>query len=334
MRRAEYDEQQIIEAGQVLAAEGRRVTGFAIRERLGGGNANRIRQVWEEFQAGQSNLVTEAVAELPVEVAEQLEHFIATLGQTVTNLTVELNDRAVKAAERRTAQLVRTTSEQREQAERELSDASEAVEELEDMLANVRAELAKAQERLASVDEKRQSLSLELASARETIAASARSAQEVAAAHAERVRELSEELEDARRMGQLSRDEHSQALGNLQAAEKTHLDDVEIITRLRLEHGVLTGQHATARAQLEERTESLASARAELAELAGVAEQLAIVKAKLEDKSQELQTATAEGKAALERATRAEAALQNASQTEPASAAPKAKPAKKSDPKA
>lgn len=40
---------------------------------VGGGNPTRLRQIWDEYRASQSTVVTEPVAELPVEVAEEVK---------------------------------------------------------------------------------------------------------------------------------------------------------------------------------------------------------------------------------------------------------------------
>lgn len=42
MRPATFEPQQIIEAGLALQAEGRNITGFALRNRVGGGNPGHI----------------------------------------------------------------------------------------------------------------------------------------------------------------------------------------------------------------------------------------------------------------------------------------------------
>ncbi|MEE4462954.1 DNA-binding protein, partial [Azotobacter chroococcum] len=72
MRPAEFTLEEIVQAGEALQAAGRNVTGFALRQKVGGGNPNRLKQVWDDHLARSS--VTEAapVAELPVEVAEEL----------------------------------------------------------------------------------------------------------------------------------------------------------------------------------------------------------------------------------------------------------------------
>jgi colicin import membrane protein len=54
MRPAEYTQEEIVAAGHTLRDAGRNVTGFALRQRVGGGTPNRLKQVWDEFLASQS----------------------------------------------------------------------------------------------------------------------------------------------------------------------------------------------------------------------------------------------------------------------------------------
>jgi chromosome segregation ATPase len=135
MRPVEVSEADIIQAGNDLLAAGRNCTGFALRKSLGGGSAPRLRQVWDDHINSQAMTKVEPVAELPVEVAGELKELSDGLVQRLQNMAVGLNDKAVKAAERRVSDLVKSVGEQREQAERELADASTAVDELEAQLA-------------------------------------------------------------------------------------------------------------------------------------------------------------------------------------------------------
>ena len=134
MRPAEFTPEEIIQAGQELQAAGRNITGFALRQKVGGGNPSRLKQVWDEHQAGQTVAHSEPVAELPVEVADEVAHVSKQLTDRLAALAVELNDKAVKAADRRVAEVVRSAGEQREQAERELADAAQTVDDLETKL--------------------------------------------------------------------------------------------------------------------------------------------------------------------------------------------------------
>jgi len=134
MRPVEFSPESIISAGQDLQATGRNITGFALRQKVGGGNPSRLKQVWDEHLASQSVTKAEPVAELPVEVAEEVALVTKELTQRLAALAVELNDKAVKAADRRVHEVVRSAGEQRAQAERELADASQTVEDLESIV--------------------------------------------------------------------------------------------------------------------------------------------------------------------------------------------------------
>ncbi|MFC0712195.1 DNA-binding protein [Azorhizophilus paspali] len=120
----------------------RNVTGFALRQRVGGGNPTRLKQGWDDHLARSSVAEAKPVAELPMEVAEELATVTRVLTERLATLAVELNDKAVKAAERRVGEVVRAAGEQREQAEWELADAAQTVEDLEHQLDGAKGELA------------------------------------------------------------------------------------------------------------------------------------------------------------------------------------------------
>ena len=48
MRPVEFTSEEIIKAGQELRAAGRNITGFALRQKIGGGSPARLKQVWDE----------------------------------------------------------------------------------------------------------------------------------------------------------------------------------------------------------------------------------------------------------------------------------------------
>ncbi|MFN5350621.1 MAG: DNA-binding protein [Polaromonas sp.] len=151
MRPVEFAPEAIIQAGQDLKTAGRNITGFALRQKVGGGNPSRLKQVWDEHLAGQSVTPAEPVAELPVEVAEEVATVTKALTERLAALAIKLNDKAVKAADRRVHEVVRSAGEQREQAERELADASQTVEDLENKLDEARAEVEGLEIKLADV---------------------------------------------------------------------------------------------------------------------------------------------------------------------------------------
>ncbi|TKD34371.1 DNA-binding protein [Azotobacter chroococcum] len=288
MRPAEVTTEQIIEAGQALQAAGRNVTGFALRQRLGGGNVNRLKAVWEEHVASQAVTRAEPVAELPIEVAEQLKADSEGLVERLARLAVELNDRAVKAAERRVAELVRTTGEQREQMERELVDASTAIDEIETQLAAAQTLYKELNAKLADERERSQGLALELAQVRERTAATEKAAKEAAQAAAQREADLHEQLQQARQAEQAAREREATANGQLLAAMQQHKEDSKASAELRrdlekarkeAEDGRIHLQAAQARLdgavrEIEEARKQVREARDEAKEASGRAAEL------------------------------------------------------------
>ena len=183
-RPAEFAPEAIIQAGQELRDAGRNITGFALRQKVGGGNPGRLKQVWDEHLASQSVTRAEPVAELPIEVAEEVAMVTKTLTERLSMLAVELNDKAVKAAERRVGEVVRAAGDQREQAERELADASSTVDDLETKLNEVRAESEAFEKRLADAQATSQAQAVELAQLRERLALTEQTAKSAGEQHA------------------------------------------------------------------------------------------------------------------------------------------------------
>ncbi|WP_387691824.1 DNA-binding protein [Photorhabdus sp. RM71S] len=171
MRPAVFEPEIIIEAGKTLQAEGRNVTGFALRSKVGGGNASRLRQIWDEFISCQTVIATEPVAELPVEVAEEVKQVSASLTERINQLTIDLNDKAVKAAERRVADITRVAEEQTAQAERELTDAAQIVDELEAKLKESHAKVNNLEECLSESQLQVKNQTIELAQLKERLSA-------------------------------------------------------------------------------------------------------------------------------------------------------------------
>ena len=163
MRPAEFTHATIIEAGQTLQAAGRNITGFALRQTVGGGNPSRLKQVWDEHLASRAVSKAEPVAELPIEVAQEVAAVTKALTERLTALAVELNDKAIKAAERRVHEVVRTAGEQRAQAERELADAAQTVEDLETKLDEVTHQVRALEGKLADAQATSQAQAVELA---------------------------------------------------------------------------------------------------------------------------------------------------------------------------
>lgn len=184
MRPAEFQSEAIHEAGEALLAAGRTITGFALRKLVGGGNPTRLKQVWDEYTASKQTTEAVPVVELPVEVAEEVAAVTQSLTERISQLATEMNSKAVKAAERRVAEVVRAAGEQRESAERELVDAMQTVDDTEAALDQERAERAALEQRLLESQQRGQAQAVELAQLNERIAALEKSARAAKEAHA------------------------------------------------------------------------------------------------------------------------------------------------------
>lgn len=198
MRPVEFSPESIINAGQDLQATGRNITGFALRQKVGGGNPSRLKQVWDEHLASQSVTKAEPVAELPVEVAEEVATVTKELTQRLGALAVELNDKAVKAAERRVHEVVRSAGEQRAQAERELADASQTVDDLEAMIDQATNQVTALEAKLADLQTGYQAQAVELAQVRERLAVTEQTAKVVAEQHAAELARMATTMEAER----------------------------------------------------------------------------------------------------------------------------------------
>lgn len=282
MRPVEFNPEQIIEAGIELQAAGRNITGFALRQKVGGGNPNRLKQVWDEHQAAKNATQAEPVAELPVEVAEEVAAVTKSLTERLATLAVELNDKAVKAAERRVAEVLRTAGEQREQAERELVDAAQTVDELEAQLDETRSKAETLEQRLSESLAMGQSQAVKLAQLRERLAATEKAALATAENHARELEQVENEmtkirgeLDESRNKAnekiEAQRDEIAQLRERLTATEKAAQTAAEGHSR---ELDELKANASKAGKDLENISERLELAKAETMEAREVAARL------------------------------------------------------------
>lgn len=280
MRPATYEPEQIIEAGLALQAEGRNITGFALRNRVGGGNPTRLRQIWDEYQTSQSTAVTEPVAELPVEVAEEVKAVSATLAESITRLATELNDRAVRAAERRVSDVTRAAGEQTAQAERELADASLTVDDLEEKLDVLQAENDGLTQALGSERSLRQQLDVELAQLKERLAAAEESARQREERHQEQKTALQAALSAEQEQHKATREDLQKRLEQASAQALARAEELKserdkvntLLSRLETRENALATeqqQHQATRETLQQRLEqAIADAQARAGELA------------------------------------------------------------------
>jgi colicin import membrane protein len=289
MRPAEFTPESIIEAGQALQAAGRNITGFALRQKVGGGNPTRLKQVWDEHISSQAVTKAEPVAELPIEVAEEVATVTKALTDRLALLAVELNDKAVKAAERRVAEVIRTAGEQREQAERELADASQTVDDLESKLDEAQARAQELTQRLTDSSAANQAQAVELAQVRERLALIEQTAKTASEQHAAEVARVNAVIESERIRHQQEADQLRAERDQVRAELATVTAKAEAASQAHQEQRKTAAQEAhrvaerLTKAQGERdqaRTEAGAS-REELAKIKGQLEASEAYKAEL-----------------------------------------------------
>ena len=265
MRPAEFTEDSIIEAGQQLQAEGRNVTGFALRKVVGGGNPTRLKIVWDQYVAGASPAEVEPVAELPNEVAEALKSVISGLSDQINRLAVDLNDKAVKASERRVAEVIKAAGQEREASEREMADATATVNDLEEKLDEAQDEIAELTGRLEDTRAALAETRTSLARAEEKQS----NAEQVAADQQVEISALKAELK-ALNVEIKERDEMIAVLKHeAQSVVKSHADQISqkdaVIAELKAQHAesmdVLKTKHAE---EISDITQRLATRSAEV----------------------------------------------------------------------
>jgi len=284
-RPAEFAPEAIIQAGQELRDAGRNITGFALRQKVGGGNPSRLKQVWDEYLSSQSVTKAEPVAELPIEVAEEVAMVTKTLTERLAMLAVELNDKAVKAAERRVTEVVRAAGDQREQAERELTDASSTVDDLENKLNEVRAESEAFEKCLAETQTISQKQAVELAQLRERLALTEQTAKSAGEQHVVELERIQMELAEQKKAVQslaAERDQEHAELATVKAqavaAEETHQEQrkrtaeethrvAERLTKIEADRDEAHQKAATAREEAAQLRGQLEAMKAQTAEL-------------------------------------------------------------------
>ena len=332
MRPAEFTPEQIIEAGQALQAAGRNITGFALRQKVGGGNPTRLKQVWDEHASSQVTAVAEPVAELPEDVAEAVANVSKSLADRLAALAVELNDRAVKAADRRVHEVVRSAGEQRTQAERELADAAETVDDLENQLDAANASVAWQEKRLADTQAANQAQAVELAQVRERLTAAEQTSKAAAQQHAAELARLAAAAEAERTRHQQeadqvradlarARDEMAQAHA---ATEAARAEVVKAQAKAEAQAESHAEQRKTAAAEAHRAAERMAQAQAERDEARRDASTARESAANLSGKLEAMQAQIADLVRALAERPAA------AASAEPAAKAPATKTAKKS----
>lgn len=140
-RKAVFSDEQIINAGKAIEADGKPVSPFAIRNMLNGGSTDRIKEVWHQYtqqlSVGDTDTSTEEEIDLPVEIQEALDKNSSSALNHLEKLATESYRIAQQVAEKR----VKSTIEDYQakvnelvESERQANLAIEASDQKADML--------------------------------------------------------------------------------------------------------------------------------------------------------------------------------------------------------
>jgi len=129
MKAPTYTDEQIIEAGKQLLSENKRVSPFAIRTLMGGGNPKRIKKIWMESQhdAIEGQMVREQV-DLPTEFEEALN----ATKHSLDELAKRMYNHAQEIAESRVRETITAARKAKESAEFEVAEAMDTVNSLDE----------------------------------------------------------------------------------------------------------------------------------------------------------------------------------------------------------
>lgn len=219
MRPAEFTPEVIIQAGQELQAAGRSITGFSLRQHVGGGNPTRLREVWEAYVASQVAATVHTVEELPLEVVEKISAGIKGFTLSMTKLAMELNGDMVKAAERR-------VDEAKQEAEAKIKIEREAVLDAERACLVYESNLENKQQ---EADQLRSELATVRAMAETAEREAQRAAERIAKAEADQVR--------ANKEASAAREEAAKLRGQLEATQAQAADLLRALKERQAEDG-------------------------------------------------------------------------------------------------
>ncbi len=167
MKKPTYTPEQIIEAGEKLQKDGKRVTPFGIRNIMGGGNPARIREIWDSHGTTVPQLPQlEQSVPLPAEFSDTLISAKNGLDQ----LAHRLYAKAQEISESRVRESIAASQLAQEQAEAEVVEAMKSVEQSDTENTRLFAEIEALQEQLSSLNSEKSRLEerLQIAQAKES----------------------------------------------------------------------------------------------------------------------------------------------------------------------
>lgn len=202
-RPTEFTDEQIIEAGQKLVSQNQRVTGFALRNLVGGGLPKRLMVVWTEHLE-KAAPAKKQDDDAPLELGEILDEITGDFSTKLAGWAKQIYAIANKLADRRVAEVIRNSREEAERIEAELSDAMAAVTTAEERADEANMQLANAHQDNAKLFDEAEQLK-----------AARHSAEQALAAAEARVGELTSHIADLKAEASREREGFAQQLAEL-----------------------------------------------------------------------------------------------------------------------
>jgi colicin import membrane protein len=156
-RVAEYSAEKIIEAGKNIELAGKRVTPFAIREKLGGGSPERIKGIWERHidKLGESiNETSSETIELPYEIQEALDKNRIAASKQLVSFTNNIFKVAKLLAEKRVEPAIDEINKKIEELKEVKQSAFKQIEQLLADNAKLSGQLESFKDRVTQLEDK------------------------------------------------------------------------------------------------------------------------------------------------------------------------------------
>lgn len=133
MQQIEITAAMVIQAGQKLEEENQNVTGFALREMVGGGSPGKLRRVWEEHVNPTHNHQMH-VFELHSEEENKFALVAKSHPEEFIKFAVDINKKAIRSVDIRIQEIQRSHDVQRQQLEAEMHEAANLIDALDSRL--------------------------------------------------------------------------------------------------------------------------------------------------------------------------------------------------------
>lgn len=263
MALAKFQPDEIVAAGRQLEAEGVKVNGWNLRDKLGGGRPDRLEGIWKEAMAQGSTL---QINPLPQNLQDRIQSALEGLGSQITAAFAEVYQQLAAQSAAQVAEAEERLAQEQIRFDQEAAAASNELERLEAVIADHEAKEKAAVEQLQVVSDNLQDANLQLAQALERcmgleaqnklLAADvllnqgkteeAQQAlseqalllgaanQHVAGLQAQ-VQKLDAAILDARRNEQAAREREATLNGQLASLQTQRLEDARVVQELRQE---------------------------------------------------------------------------------------------------